>query len=152
MGINVNVEGVEALRANLRRLEQQARRRLIREATHTAAVDLSSDIIRKINGAPATGRPRPVRRNKKGKVTGGGGFASAAGEYPMTDTATLVSMIDVERTNNGAAVISRAEYSAALEKKPAAEGGRPFMSRGLQENEQRIHAVVNWAAIQLFGI
>lgn len=141
MGINVNVEGVEALQANLQRLEQQARRRLIREATHTAAVDLSSDIIRKLNAPPATGRPRKR-----------GGFSSAPGEYPMTDTGTLVSMIDVERTPIGAAVISRAEYSAALEMKPAARGGRPFMSRGLQENEKRIHDVVNWAAIQLFGI
>jgi len=141
MSFGLDVRGVEALRVNLQKMERDARRRLIREASHTAAVDLQARIVENINSGPATGRPR-----------GDGSRGSAAGEYPMADTNTLASMVDVDRTPHGASVVSRAEYSKALEYKPASRGGRPFMSRALNENKQRIHDVVNWAAVRLFGV
>jgi hypothetical protein len=141
MAIRADVSGVAELQANLRRMEAQARNRLIREATHTAALDLQRAVVDNIRSGPATGRPRQR-----------GGVSSAPGEYPMQDTGVLGAMIDVERTLNGADVVSRAEYSEKLEFKDPAKGGRPFMARSLQENEARIHAVVNWAAARLFGI
>lgn len=141
MAIRADVSGVAELQANLRRMEAQARNRLIREATHTAATKLQEQIVRNIIEGPATGRARRK-----------GGYSSAPGEYPMQDDAVLSAKIEVDRTLNGADVVSRAEYSEKLEFKDPAKGGRPFMARSLQENEQYIRDVVNWAAARLFGI
>jgi hypothetical protein len=141
MSIRVDVQGLQELERNIERLSRQAHNRLVREATHTAAVDLQAIIVNEIREGPATGRPRKR-----------GGQSSAPGEYPMQDTGTLAAMIDVERKVSGAEVVSRAEYSERLEFKDPARGGRPFMSRALHENEGRIRDVVNWAAVRLFGV
>jgi len=150
MTLTVDVEGLEVLRRKIDVLEKRIKRQVVQEATFAAATQVEGDIIAKIHGGPATGRPR-----------GDGSIASAPGEYPMTDDGILAANINSDRIRNGAEVVSRAEYSEALEYKGTnpltmeytdpSRGGRPFMRRGLHENENRIHEIVTWAARRLLG-
>lgn len=130
------ITGVAELRIELEKVSQRFQRTVIQEASHVAALDLERHIVTALNQGPATGR---LRAN-------GASRASAPGEYPMTDMGVLASSISTDRRKEGADVVARAPYAERLEFKDPARGGRPFMRRGLQENEGRIHQIVLWAA------
>jgi hypothetical protein len=100
-----------------------------------AAHDTAGRIIESINAGPATGRQRADGKSR----------ASAAGEYPMADKGFLVAGIGAERDGGGASVVSRVSYAEKLENTDPSKGGRPYMRRGLHENEGRIVALFNWA-------
>jgi hypothetical protein len=134
--VGARVTGVADLQVEMQKIGQRFQRNVIREASHVAALDLERHIVTSINQGPATGK---MRANGKSR-------ASAPGEYPMTDMGILASSISTDRRNNGADVVARAPYAERLEFKDPARGGRPFMRRGLQENENRIYQIVLWAA------
>jgi hypothetical protein len=134
--VGARITGVADLQVEMQKIGQRFQRKVIREASHVAALDLERHIVTSLNQGPATGK---MRANGKSR-------ASAPGEYPMTDMGILASSISTDRRNNGADVVARAPYAERLEFKDPARGGRPFMRRGLQENENRIHQIVLWAA------
>lgn len=134
--VGARITGVADLQVEMQKIGQRFQRKVIREASHVAALDLERHIVTSLNQGPATGK---MRANGKSR-------ASAPGEYPMTDIGILASSISTDRRNNGADVVARAPYAEKLEFKDPARGGRPFMRRGLQENENRIHQIVLWAA------
>lgn len=61
--------------------------------------------------------------------------ASAAGQYPTTDTGKLVRNITLEPEGGGYTVGSRAgaPHGFYLEFKPPSQGGRPWLSRAFDE-------------------
>jgi phage gpG-like protein len=134
--VGARITGVADVQVEMQKIGQRFQRNVIREASHVAALDLERHIVTSLNQGPATGK---TRANGKSR-------ASAPGEYPMTDMGILASSISTDRRNNGADVVARAPYAERLEFKDPARGGRPFMRRGLQENENRIHQIVLWAA------
>ena len=134
--VGARITGVADLQVEMQKIGQRFQRNVIREASHVAALDLERHIVTSLNQGPATGK---MRANGKSR-------ASAPGEYPMTDMGILASSISTDRRNNGADVVARAPYAERLEFKDPARGGRPFMRRGLQENENRIYQIVLWAA------
>lgn len=134
--VGARITGVADLQVEMQKIGQRFQRKVIREASHVAALDLERHIVTSLNQGPATGK---MRANGKSR-------ASAPGEYPMTDMGILASSISTDRRNNGADVVARAPYAEKLEFKDPARGGRPFMRRGLQENENRIYQIVLWAA------
>jgi phage gpG-like protein len=134
--VGARITGVADLQVEMQKISQRFQRKVIREASHVAALDLERHIVTSINQGPATGK---MRANGKSR-------ASAPGEYPMADMGILASSISTDRRNNGADVTARAPYAEKLEFKDPARGGRPFMRRGLQENENRIYQIVLWAA------
>ncbi len=87
-----------------------------------------------INRGAKTGNPRPQ-----------GGTASAAGEFPATDTGFLVSNISTNViTDRGAVigqVISAAPYSKHLEYGTTKMGARPFMQPSLRANRKKIQDI-----------
>jgi hypothetical protein len=134
--VGARITGVADLQVEMQKIGQRFQRNVIREASHVAALDLERHIVTSLNQGPATGK---MRVNGKSR-------ASAPGEYPMTDMGILASSISTDRRNNGADVVARAPYAERLEFKDPERGGRPFMRRGLQENENRIYQIVLWAA------
>lgn len=129
MAIRAHVEGVEQLKRRFDTLGREVQNNAVQRASLTAAQGLEGAIVRSIQQGPASGKPR-----------GDGSVASAPGEYPMSDTGNLAGMVNAEAERNGAAVISRAPHSAALEFRPASRGGRPFMRRGLLDFRRNIFA------------
>jgi hypothetical protein len=129
------ITGVSELQVEMQKIGQRIKRNAIREGSHAAALDLERHIVTSLNQGPATGKTRPNGKSR----------ASAPGEYPMTDMGILAASISTARRNDGADVVARAPYAERLEFKDPARGGRPFMRRGLQENEGRIHQIVIWA-------
>ena len=134
--VGARITGVADLQVEMQKIGQRFQRNVIREASHVAALDLERHIVTSLNQGPATGR---LRAN-------GASRASAPGEYPMTDTGILASSISTDRRKDGADVVARAPYAERLEFKEPARKRRPFMRRGLHENEGRIHQIVLWAA------
>lgn len=134
--VGARITGQDDLRRTLAGLSAKFTRQVVREASFTAAIDTERHIVTAIQQGPATGKMRK----------GGKSRASAPGEYPMTDMGVLAASIASERKRDGADVVARAPYAERLELKDPARGGRPFMRRGLQENESRIHQIVLWAA------
>ena len=123
------VTGIPELRASLAKLSREVRREVVQEATKTGAESLRSKIIRHLHQDTATGRQRSSTP---------GDIASAQGQYPKTDNGILANSISVQERNGGADVIANAEHAAHLELKDESAGGRPFMSRALNENRQMI--------------
>jgi len=134
--VGARITGVADLQVEMQKIGQRFQRKVIREASHVAALDLERHIVTSLNQGPATGK---MRANGKSR-------ASAPGEYPITDMGIRAAPNTTDRRNNGADVTARAPYAERLEFKDPARGGRPFMRRGLQENENRIHQIVLWAA------
>lgn len=127
--MTVRIEGLRELKANLAKLSREVRREVVQQATKDAAEELRRDISNHINHDTAAGRPR------SGKASD---FASAPGQYPKTDKGGLVRGLTTRKHSKGAAVVSSVSYAVPVEFKDAAKGGRPYMGRGLQENENKI--------------
>ena len=87
-----------------------------------------------INRGAKTGNPRPQ-----------GGTASAAGEFPATDTGFLVSNISTNVITDKNAVIgqviSAAPYSKHLEYGTRKMAARPFMQPSLRANQKKIRQI-----------
>lgn len=77
--------------------------------------------------------------------------ASAPGEYPATDTGRLAGSLGYEpagtATNPQVVMFAGAAYAIPLELKPSSRGGRPFMSRGVREQQGRYSQILS-AAIE----
>lgn len=76
--------------------------------------------------------------------------ASAPGEYPATDTGRLASSIGYEIATGGGydlsvVMFAAAEYAIPLELKPSSRGGRPFMSRAVDEEQRDYGAILTKA-------
>ena len=76
--------------------------------------------------------------------------ASAPGEYPATDTGRLAGSIGYEITTAGAydlsvVMFANAEYAIPLEMKPSSRGGRPFMSRAVDEKQEGYGVILSKA-------
>ena len=67
--------------------------------------------------------------------------ASASGEYPASDEGMLVNKITTQLSTDqlSGEVISRAEYSYALEFGTRKMGARPFMQPSLEQNRPKIY-------------
>lgn len=81
--------------------------------------------------------------NKSGRTYTRGGVthtASAAGEYPASDTGFLASNIHISRSPSGlsGAVESRANYSEALEFGTSKMAARPFLQPSAEEVRPKI--------------
>ena len=86
-----------------------------------------------------------ARGVKTGRDRGDGSIASAAGEYPATDTGFLVSNVSTKVTTEGETVIgqiiSAAPYSKHLEFGTRNMAARPFMQPSLDRNAKKIKEI-----------
>lgn len=85
-----------------------------------------------------------MQGNKTGRVYRRGNVvhqASASGEYPASDEGMLVNKITTQLALDQLSgdVISRAEYSYALEFGTRKMGARPFMQPSLEQNRPKIY-------------
>lgn len=85
-----------------------------------------------------------MQGNKTGRVYRRGNVvhqASASGEYPASDEGMLVNKITTQLALDQLSgdVISRAEYSYALEFGTKKMGARPFMQPSLEQNRPKIY-------------
>jgi hypothetical protein len=69
-------------------------------------------------------------------------IASRAGEYPATDLGTLQQSLGAEKDFDAVYITSSAKYAVQLEFRPPQRGGRPFITRGIIERQDRIGDVV----------
>jgi hypothetical protein len=65
--------------------------------------------------------------------------ASAPGEYPATDLGHLANSMGPERDNEAAYIVSTAKHAVYLE---LGHNKRPFITRGVLENSERIAQIV----------
>jgi len=143
--LTVRIEGLRELKANLNKLSREVRVKVQREATKEAAVELIADISNHINGDTPSGRVRGAQSGGTGETSGigpadpnSGSRRSAPGQYPHTEHGGLVGKLTTRARGFGTSVVSGVSYAVPLEFKDPAKGGRPYMSRGLQENENKI--------------
>lgn len=162
-GMRITLEGADGLIAKLAALDDVAHQRGKR-ATQRSTDVVVERIKEGITSPPKTGRIYTQRfaTSRHGGVFAYGSRtphqASAAGEYPASDTGTLLGSIWGEVEDRLAALDlhgdfnlsldsmieagdkisgvmgADAEYAAPLEYKPPGRGGRPFMRRGLTES------------------
>jgi hypothetical protein len=103
----MKVEGGDQLIAALRKLGKEGEAAIAKAVTQTA-VDVRSDIIKRYQRGPKTGRTYT-----RGNVEH---TASAPGESPATDTGRLVSGTDFKSTGKlSAEVGNKVKYGAMLE-------------------------------------
>ena len=98
-----------------------------RKGVIAAARIVESYAKQKVLKGPATGRVY-----KRGTIAH---QASAPGEFPASDTGTLVRSINSEVDEEGLAanVGSNTNYARALELQPESKGGRPFLLPALTD-------------------
>lgn len=93
--------------------------------------EVHSHIIKGIQRGPASGRT--YRKYNPNRMH----TASAAGEFPMSDTGRLANSVIKDVSTNKedpkGMVGTNLDYGKYLELKPAATGGRPWLSRGFKE-------------------
>jgi hypothetical protein len=124
--ISAKFENLDAVQAALREYGAKAEAE-ISKAVQAQAIDIRSDIQRRIQRGPKTGavydsifrmingRPVPVGP-RQGNNLSATHQASAPGEAPATDTGTLVSSITYRKTDALSAEIeSRLGYATMLE-------------------------------------
>lgn len=97
--ISVKIEGMDALFADLKRLGAVSKEAVV-DTINDLAMDTQAKAVQGIQSGPASGRTY-----KRGNVTH---RASAAGQYPMSDTGRLASNV---------------EFTVATIAKPQAEVG-----------------------------
>lgn len=115
--IRAGIVGTEELAAALRRYGQRAEAEIGR-AVLAHAVDVRSDIQRRYQRGPATGR-----QYQRGATVH---QASAPGEAPATDTGTLASSVTFRKTGPMTAEVeSRVPYAVMLETGTARMDPRP---------------------------
>ena len=101
--IGIKIQGVDELFADLKRLGSVSEEAVV-DTINDLAMDTHSNAVQGIQRGPASGRTY-----KRGTVTH---RASAAGEYPMSDTGRLASNV---------------EFTVASKAKPQAEVGTNIM-------------------------
>lgn len=111
-------------------------RRKILTAMEVAADDTAGLIQEKIQGGPKTGKL--YKKNNPNRVH----RASAPGQYPATDRGTLAQSYGVERDDNSVYLITNAKHGPILEQRTGS-GQRPHITRGVEENRERIVHIVN---------
>jgi HK97 gp10 family phage protein len=105
--VNLKVEGGDQLIAALRKLGKEGEAAIAKAVTQTA-IDVRSDIIKRYQRGPKTGRTYT-----RGNVEH---TASAPGEAPATDTGRLVSGTDYKSTGKlSAEVGNKVKYGPMLE-------------------------------------
>ena len=108
----------------------------LRKVIFEACSYVRNDAVQNIAGGAKTGRIY-----KRGNITH---QASAAGEYPATDTGQLISGISNKFTNKGlrGRVESRAPYSMALEFGTRLIEARPFLQPSLEAVRPKIRELL----------
>ena len=116
MRVTTKIKTKPRHKAITKQYEQQAR-----EAVGSACQHIRGIAAQEISGGSRTGR----EYKRGGKIH----TASAAGEYPKTDSGSLVQNIFVKIAPNGLSgeVESKMNYSAALEFGTSKMAARPFM-------------------------
>lgn len=106
----------------------------VKKAVYKATTLVQGFAQENINRGAKSGNPRPQ-----------GGTASAAGEFPATDTGFLVSNITTNvKTERGQVIgqiISAAPYSKHLEYGTSNMAARPFMQPSLKMNRKKINKI-----------
>ena len=117
---------------------------LLRQGVKLAAIDglfiaadeVSGKIKQGVLRGPKTGvtytKTNPNRKH----------VASRIGEYPATDIGTLVASIGAEKDFDAVYSTSSAAHAVELEMRRPDRGGRPFITRGIIENQNRIGEIV----------
>ena len=111
-------------------------RRKILNGMKIAADDTAGLIQEKILGGPKTGKL--YKKNNPDRVH----RASAPGQYPATDKGTLDQSYGVEEDENSVYLITNAAHGPILEQRTG-PGRRPHITRGVEENHERIVHIVN---------
>lgn len=149
--MTVRVEGLAEVRANLNKLSREVRTKVQIQATKEAADEVIADLSNHINHDTASGRVRGASKSGTGEASGigpadpnSGSRSSAPGQYPKHNKGALVKGLRTQRRGYGTSVVSAVSYAVPLEFKDPAKGGRPYMGRIIQENENKIRRrVVN---------
>jgi len=128
------------VRHRLKRREKVAKKD-IQSLIATATMDVRKTVVEGIQGPPKTGRTY-TRRTVTHK-------ASAAGEYPATDTGFLASNISskVSLVELEGVVTSSAPYSKHLEYGTTNMQARPFMFPSLEKTKPKIRRMFKEAGI-----
>lgn len=120
--VNVTVTGQDRIGAQLKSVSDA----ILKASAKSLGRDLAlmdTDAKQSISGGSRSGKTY-----KRGNITH---VASAASELPKTDRGELVAgfLFAVKRRFNGVSgnLVNKSRHAAALEFKPAAKGGRPFM-------------------------
>ena len=109
MSLELKIEGMAELEAALRRASAEAQE-AVGVAVIGTALELRGDIIKRIQGGPATGRIY-VRGGVEHQASSG-----EAKEAPATDTGRLANSITFDKTGTMSATVgSDLVYAAALE-------------------------------------
>lgn len=138
--IRIELEGTGALISALKAKPAETRLALI-AALYGACQFVRNAAVNGLRKGPKTGRVY-----KRGGVFH---RASAPGEYPASDSGTLMGRIDSEV--NEATLVgevgTNVVYGKYLEFKDPAKGGRPWLSRAWSEAQPKVEAAL-LAAIQ----
>lgn len=121
MSINVKIDGIDDLLADLKRLGTISDD-LVVDTINDLAMDTQQEAVRGIQRGPASGRTY-----KRGTVTH---TASAPGQFPMSDTGRLASNVEFEvatKSRQVAVVGTNIEYGAHLEFGTSKMAARPWL-------------------------
>lgn len=134
MKINVKVEGIEDLRATLKAEGVEAEK-LVKTAVLQSALLIQGDARKLIQKGVKSGRVYPSKRSKNVMHQ-----ASAPGEPPATDTGRLVAnvLFAIEQGGYSARVGTDLEYGKNLEFGTRKMAARPWLSRAITENSDKI--------------
>lgn len=119
--ISIKLDGAGDLMADLKRLAKISESAVV-DTINDLAMDTQAEAVRGIQRGPASGRTY-----KRGNVTH---RASAAGEYPMSDTGRLASNVKFElatESDKRAFVGTNIIYGAYLEFGTSKMGARPWL-------------------------
>jgi len=123
--MKIDFTGNKELKVQFKRLKG-ASPEIVTEFVDKIVRDTHRNAVVGIQRGPASGTPR-----------GDGSFASAPGEYPMSDTGKLAASVqfEVPRTSSRPEgfVGTNLMYGKFLEFKLPYQGGRPWLSRAFRE-------------------
>jgi len=142
VSISIEVRQTRDVERALKRISEDIDEDLKRLVT-ASGLEMQSEIKRRINQGPATGRLRP------GRGRSASSRASSEGEAPMTDTGRLVSSVLFRVIGRArVAVLSRIKYAKWLEEGtkeiaprpvwiPVAEAEKPVFQRSVERLIQK---------------
>ena len=126
--VTVKVEGLDSVQRMLRYYGREAESALDQELAATAQ-EARNSAVRGIQRGPKTGRVYPPVSGRRGSSH----RASSPGEYPATDTGTLVRSVAAVKERGGWAVGSSIPYSRHLEFGTQKMRPRPWLVRSVRE-------------------
>lgn len=123
MSVDIKIEGTKELQRAFAVASVEAQRQ-VGKAVLKTAVSLRTDVIRRVQSGPASGRTYKLKNPKRTHT------ASAKGEAPATDQGGLAESIHFNKIGPMTATVdSTAIYAAALEFGHSYGGGRVIEPR-----------------------